>query len=123
MKTIHLGLLALALQASSIQAKIYRKNVLTFDVGPDAKVTGNKIEYSDPDCDPDVSCLTTKSCTAAGTAPTLSIDKRYFACCLAGQSLLGSPDTAFDCCAAGMTLSALQRLAIIVAQLGSPGMA
>jgi hypothetical protein len=81
MKTIQLSLLALALafQATSIQAKSYRKNVVTFEVGPDAKVTGNKIEYSDPDCDPGLQCMTTKACAAAGTAPTLSADKRYFA--------------------------------------------
>ncbi|KAN0079153.1 hypothetical protein V8E54_005666 [Elaphomyces granulatus] len=104
MKTTKLSLLALLLQVSSLDAKMYKKNVLTFEVGPDAKITGNKIEYSDPDCDPSLQCLTTKSCAAAGTAPTLSADKKYFACCLAGQNLLGSPDTAFDCCASGHDL-------------------
>jgi len=103
--TIQLSILALLLQASSIDAKVYRKNVVTFEVNPDAKITGNKIEYSDPDCEPDLQCVTSKSCSAAGTAPTLSADKKYFSCCSTGQNLLGSPDTAFDCCAAGHDLA------------------
>lgn len=104
MKNIQLSFVALLLQATSLDAKVYRKNVLTFDIGPDAKINGNTIEYSDPDCEPDLHCVTTKTCAAAGTVPTLSADKKYFACCIAGQNLLGSPDTAFDCCAPGHDL-------------------
>jgi hypothetical protein len=105
MKTIQLTILALILHTSSIQAKVFRKNVVTFEVDPNATIEGNKITYSDPDCEPDLQCKTTKSCAAAGTAPTLSADKKYFACCIAGQRLLGSPDSAFDCCAAGHDLA------------------
>lgn len=104
-KTVQLSLLALLLQASSLDAKLYRKNVMTFEIIPDAKITGNKIEYSDPDCEPGLQCMTTKSCAVAGTAPTLSADKKYFACCSDGQNLLGSTDTAFDCCAASHDLA------------------
>jgi hypothetical protein len=105
MKTLALTLVTLLLQAPSIQAKFYRQNVITYAVSPDAHITGQKIEYNDPDCDPGVDCLVIKTCKASGTGPTLSADKKYFACCLAGQRLLGSPETAFDCCADGHELA------------------
>ncbi|KAN0068136.1 hypothetical protein V8E54_013706, partial [Elaphomyces granulatus] len=102
MKTTKLSLLALLLQVSSLDAKKYTSNVSAYDVGPDATITGNKIEYSDPDSPPSEG-LTTKSC-AAGMVPTLSADKKYFACCPEEQTLHGSPDTAFYCCASGHAL-------------------
>lgn len=102
--TVGLGFVAMLLQASSVNAKLYRKNLLTFEVG-DAKIEGNKIVYSDPDCEPELECLMTKTCNTAGTTPTLSKDKTHFACCKEGQSLLGSPETAFDCCAADHDLA------------------
>ncbi|KAM4060479.1 hypothetical protein HRG_001962 [Hirsutella rhossiliensis] len=89
---------------SSVQGRSFKNNVPTFEVGPDAKIIGNKIEYNDPDCDPTLECHTTKPCSKPGTAPTLAADKKFFACCLAGQRLLGSPETAFDCCADGHDL-------------------
>lgn len=107
MKTsiIGLGLSAILLQAAPAAAKIFRKNIVTFEVDPGAEIHGNKIEYSDPDCDPEFQCITTKTCAAAGTVPTLNEDKKFFACCREGQCLLGSADTAFDCCAAGHDLA------------------
>ncbi|EAW11008.1 cysteine-rich secreted protein [Aspergillus clavatus NRRL 1] len=105
MMLFSLGLVAILLQISPLEAKLYRQNVLTFEVSPDAKITGQKIEYNDPDCDPGMHCVVTKTCAAPGTGPTLSGDKKYFACCLAGQHLLGSADTAFDCCADGHDLA------------------
>jgi hypothetical protein len=105
MKPSQLSLLALLLQASYIEAKVYRKNVPTFEVGPGAVITDNKIEYDDPDCDPVFECRTTKTCSTAGTVPILTENKKYFACCLKGLNLLGSPETAFDCCAAGHDLA------------------
>ncbi|QUC20714.1 uncharacterized protein UV8b_04955 [Ustilaginoidea virens] len=104
MKNLQLSLLFLLFRASPFEAKNYKKNIPTFEVGPGAKIVGNRIEYDDPDCDPGLECKTTKMCAAAGTSPTLSDDKKYFACCAAGQRLLGSPETAFDCCAAGHDL-------------------
>lgn len=97
-------LLTVALQAASIHAKEYLKNVPTFEVGSDATIVGGTISYSDPDCGPSLQCKTTRSCAAMGTVPTLSADKKHFACCMPTQSLLGSPDTAFDCCAIGHDL-------------------
>ncbi|KAB8233665.1 hypothetical protein BDV23DRAFT_3594 [Aspergillus alliaceus] len=102
MKSVQLSLLALLFQASSIQAKGYKKNIPTYEVGPDAVITGNTIVYNDPDCDPGFQCKLTKTCTLPlGSVPTLTSDKKYFACCLPGLNLLGSPETAFDCCAVG----------------------
>ncbi|KAE8352089.1 hypothetical protein BDV28DRAFT_8258 [Aspergillus coremiiformis] len=93
MKPSPLNLFVFLLQVSSIQAK-----VPTFKIGPDAAISGNKIEYDD------LECRTAKSCAAPGAVPTLTSDKKYFACCLEGQKLLGSLETAFDCCAAGHDL-------------------
>ncbi|QPG93798.1 hypothetical protein C2857_002537 [Epichloe festucae Fl1] len=104
MKSTQLSLLFILLRASQLNAKSYKKNTPTFEVGPGAKIVGNKIEFDDPDCDDDMDCKTAKSCSAAGTVPTLSENKKYFACCAAGQRLLGSPETAFDCCADGHDL-------------------
>jgi len=107
MKTsiIGLGLLAILLQASTAAAKVYRQNVITYGVSPDAQVTGDKIEYSNPDCEEDLDCRMTQTCRREGTVPTLTKDKTHFACCHVGQDLLGSPDTAFDCCAHGHDLA------------------
>ncbi|KAH1271231.1 hypothetical protein KXX33_001053 [Aspergillus fumigatus] len=105
MKTLALTLAALLLQAPPLQAKMYRQNILTFEVSNDARINGQKIEYNDPDCDQGMQCVVTKTCAAQGTGPTLSADKKHFACCLAGQRLLGSPETAFDCCADGHDLA------------------
>jgi hypothetical protein len=93
MKTsiIGLGLLAILLQASPAAAKVYRQNVITYAVSPDAEVTDDKFEYSNPDCDEDLDCRTTQTCRREGTVPTLTRDKRHFACCHVGQNLLGSP--------------------------------
>lgn len=104
MKSTQFAILTLLLQACYINARMYKKNIPTFDIGPDAKVEGNKIEYDDPDCEPGLDCQTTKTCIAKGTAPTLTVDKKFFACCVAGLRLLGSPETAFDCCAKGHDL-------------------
>lgn len=43
--------------------------------------------------------------TKHGKVLALSDDRKFAACCLAGQTLLGSPDTAFDCCASGHDLA------------------
>ncbi|KAF9889889.1 hypothetical protein FE257_006761 [Aspergillus nanangensis] len=104
MKSTPLGVFTLLLQASSIHAKLFRKNTPTFEVSPDATIIQNSIEYFDPDCEPGLQCRTTKTCSTAGTVPTLSQDRRYFACCPARQRLLGSADTVFDCCAVGHDL-------------------
>lgn len=104
MKNIQLSLLALLIQASAFEAKGYKKNIPTYEVGPGAKIDGKSITYEDPDCDPGLDCTVTRSCNAAGAAPVLSADKKFFACCAAGQRLLGSPQTAFDCCADGHDL-------------------
>ncbi|KAF7591936.1 hypothetical protein BBP40_000844 [Aspergillus hancockii] len=105
MKPAQLSLLAIFFQAAYIEAKTYKKNVPTFDVGPGAVITDNRIEYDDPDCDPVFDCRLTKTCNAPGTVPTLTDNKKYCACCLKGLSLLGTPETAFDCCAAGHELA------------------
>ncbi|GAB1192041.1 hypothetical protein APSETT444_001225 [Aspergillus pseudonomiae] len=105
MKPSQLSLLVLFFQVSSIQAKMFKKNVPTFEVGPDVVITDNKIEYDDPDCEPGFTCRTSKTCAAPGAVPTLTSDKKYFACCLKGLNLLGSPETAFDCCAEGHDLA------------------
>ncbi|PHH93041.1 hypothetical protein CDD83_1743 [Cordyceps sp. RAO-2017] len=102
--TLTILLTLLSSSSSPVQARFFKKNVPTFEVGPDAKVVGDKIEYTDPDCDPALVCYTTKSCSAPGTSPTLSGDKKFFSCCLPGQRLLGTPETAFDCCAEGHDL-------------------
>lgn len=104
MKNIQLTLLAVLFQVSLFEAKVYKKNVPTYDVGPDAKIDGKSITYRDPDCEEGLDCTITRSCSAAGTSPVLSADKKYFACCLPGTHLLGSPQTAFDCCADGHDL-------------------
>jgi hypothetical protein len=99
MKTTKLSLLALLLQVSSLDATLYRTNVLTYEVS-DATITDDNksVKYYDPDYG-----TITISC-AAGMVPTLSADNKHFACCLEGQNLHGSPDTAFDCCASGHEL-------------------
>ncbi|KAI0444140.1 cystein rich protein [Xylaria telfairii] len=104
MKSVQLSLVALLLYTAGIDAKAYKKNVPTYEIGPGATVNGNTITYDDPDCDDGLDCKTTKTCSKAGYTPSLSEDKKYFACCAAGQRLLGSPDTAFDCCADGHDL-------------------
>ncbi|EFZ04122.1 cysteine-rich secreted protein [Metarhizium robertsii ARSEF 23] len=104
MKNIQLTLLAVLFQVSLFEAKVYKKNVPTYDVGPDAKIDGKSITYRDPDCEEGLDCTITRSCSSAGTSPVLSADKKYFACCLPGTHLLGSPQTAFDCCADGHDL-------------------
>lgn len=105
MKTVALTLITLLLHAPPLHARVYRQNIVTYAVSPDATITGQKIEYNDPDCDPGMHCVVTKTCAAPGTGPVLSADKKYFACCLPGQRLLGSPETAFDCCADGHDLA------------------
>ncbi|KAI0532797.1 cystein rich protein [Xylaria digitata] len=105
MKNAQLSLLILLLHATGFEAKGFTKNVPTYEIGPGAKVNGNKITYDEPDCDAGLDCSTTKTCSKAGYTPSLSEDKKYFACCAAGQRLLGSPDTAFDCCADGHDLA------------------
>ncbi|RWA06697.1 hypothetical protein EKO27_g8421 [Xylaria grammica] len=104
MKNAQLSLLILLLHATGFEAKGFTKNVPTYEIGPSAKINGNKITYEEPGCDPGLDCTTTKTCSKAGYSPSLSEDKKYFACCAAGQRLLGSPDTAFDCCADGHDL-------------------
>ncbi|KAI8632143.1 cystein rich protein [Xylariaceae sp. FL1651] len=104
MKNSQLSLLILLFHVAGFEAKSYKKNVPTYEVGPGAKINGNKITYDDPDCDSGLDCSTSKTCNTAGSSPSLSADKKYFACCAAGQRLLGSPDTAFDCCANGHDL-------------------
>ncbi|KAI8946171.1 cystein rich protein [Xylaria longipes] len=104
MKNVQLSLLALLLYTTGLNAKTYKKNIPTYEIGSDAKINGNTITYDEPDCDDGLDCKTTKTCSKAGYSPSLSEDKKYFACCAAGQRLLGSPDTAFDCCADGHDL-------------------
>ncbi|RYC55557.1 hypothetical protein CHU98_g10652 [Xylaria longipes] len=101
MKSLQLSVLALLLNAGTLEAKVFRKNIPTFEVLPGAKITNNKIEYDDPDCDAGLDCHTAKTCSITGFVPSLTADKKYFACCATGQRLLGSADTAFDCCADG----------------------
>ncbi|KJZ79155.1 hypothetical protein HIM_01306 [Hirsutella minnesotensis 3608] len=105
MKTEIAIALTIVASATSVHGRAFKKNVPTFEVSPDAKIIGNRIEYNDPDCDPSLSCQVTKTCTAASSLPTLTADKKFFACCLPGQRLLGTPETAFDCCAAGHDLA------------------
>ncbi|KAK4240377.1 hypothetical protein C8A03DRAFT_13276 [Achaetomium macrosporum] len=100
-----LTLVSLLLQAVPLHAKVYEKNILVWDVSPDAQITGNEIRYNDPDCRAGMRCTSIEVCDAPGTVPTLSDDKKRFACCLEGQHLLGSPETAFDCCADGHDLA------------------
>jgi hypothetical protein len=100
-----LTLVSLLLQAVPLHARLYEKNILVWDVSPDAVITGNEIKYHDPDSRPGLRCTRTEVCAAPGTRPTLSTNKKYFACCLDGQHLLGSPETAFDCCADGHDLA------------------
>ncbi|TGJ78616.1 hypothetical protein E0Z10_g10145 [Xylaria hypoxylon] len=104
MKNSQLSLLVLLFHATGFEAKGYTKNVPTYEIGPGAKINGNKITYDEPGCDDGLDCSATKACSQAGYTPSLSEDKKYFACCAAGQRLLGSPDTAFDCCADGHDL-------------------
>ncbi|KAI1166441.1 cystein rich protein [Nemania serpens] len=105
MKNSQLSLLALLLWATGLDAKTYKKNIPTYEIGPGAQVKGNTITYKEPDCDDGLDCTTTKTCSKAGSVPSLSEDKKYFACCSPAQRLLGSPDTAFDCCADGHDLA------------------
>ncbi|KAI1364157.1 cystein rich protein [Xylaria arbuscula] len=104
MKNAQLRLLAVMLYTAGLEAKLYKDNVPTYEIGPGAKVKGNSITYEDPDCPEGLSCMHSTTCATAGTTPSISEDKKYFACCAAGQKLLGSPDTAFDCCADGHDL-------------------
>ncbi|KAI0971120.1 cystein rich protein [Xylaria arbuscula] len=104
MKNVQLSLLAVLIYTAGLHAKAFKKNVPTYEIGPGAKVNGNAITYNDPDCDEGLDCKTTRSCSKSGYTPSLSDDKKYFACCAAGQRLLGSADTAFDCCAKGHDL-------------------
>ncbi|KAI1175607.1 hypothetical protein F4777DRAFT_578915 [Nemania sp. FL0916] len=104
MKNVQLRLLLLLLYATGLDAKSFKKNVPTYEISG-AKVDGNKITYEEPDCDDGLDCTTTKTCSKAGYTPSLSEDKKYFACCAKGQKLQGSPDTAFDCCADGHDLA------------------
>lgn len=104
MKNLQLRFLALMLYTAGLEAKAYKDNVATYEIGPGAEVKDNKITYKDPDCPDGLDCTTTKTCSKTGYTPSLSEDKKYFACCAKGQRLLGSPDTAFDCCADGHDL-------------------
>ncbi|KAI1426123.1 cystein rich protein [Xylaria sp. FL1777] len=104
MKNMQFTLLALLLYTAGLEAKTYKKNVPTYEIGPGAKINGNTITYEDPDCDDGLDCETSKKCSNDGYTPSVSEDNKYFACCAAGQRLLGSPDTAFDCCADGHDL-------------------
>lgn len=105
MKNVQLSLLNLLLYAAGLNAKTYKKNVPTYEIGTDAQINGNKITYNDPDCDDGLDCQTSKTCSKAGTVPSLSEDKKFFACCTPAQRLVGSPDTAFGCCAEGHDLA------------------
>jgi hypothetical protein len=106
MKVIQFSVFTLLFSAYSCATKMHKKNVPTFEVRPGAKITGNRIEFEEPDCDSTVvECQNSQTCKAKGAAPKLSADQKYFACCLEGQHLVGNPDTAFDCCAEGHDLA------------------
>ncbi|KAI3319797.1 cysteine-rich secreted protein [Xylariaceae sp. AK1471] len=105
MKNFQLSLLGLLFHAAGLDAQAHTKNVPTYAIGPGVQIDGQTITYDDPDCPIGLKCKPkTATCGTAGTAPTLSADKKYFACCAAGQRLLNTADQVFDCCASGHDL-------------------
>ncbi|RAH68360.1 uncharacterized protein BO66DRAFT_455486 [Aspergillus aculeatinus CBS 121060] len=78
-----------------------------FEIKPNANITGHSITFEEADCPPSLSCRTTQTCKDSNAVPSI-LDlppKKYFACCTYGTHLLGSPQTAWDCCADGHELA------------------
>ncbi|GAB1315338.1 hypothetical protein MFIFM68171_05548 [Madurella fahalii] len=105
---LSLCLLALGLGPArvlcSIRREFGRRNVQVAEVTPGAVIDYEEHEInfhtSGSDFEDSLRCN-----PRLGKRLTLSADRQWAACCRPGESLLGSPQTAFDCCQPGQILA------------------
>ena len=108
MKYLYLGLLATSLHlpfvSGAVRRDLHRKNVNVAEIDDTAIIDefAQECVFPTPGSDFEDTFRCTKR---SGNKLTFSADKKFVACCAAGQRLVGSPDTAFDCCGVGHGLA------------------
>lgn len=100
MKTLQLASFAFLLQTSLAQGTT---RVPTRNIPAGSRIHNDEIHWTDPNCDRSQAfpCDEITRRCYDDQKPSVTPDRRHFACCRYDQQLRGSPDSEFHCCPVG----------------------